>query len=245
MGRCVGISPIPVAFGKQARTVISRSTDLRLRRIDAGVTPDVNKACETASARRVVPPKGAQGGRHEQWTRPAREGGGGAASTCQVTSLVPSSRVDKAQGSRTCRSPHAPVEQRSSSAGRVTVLWLRRPRPRRRGGFRCRHDLVLRNQRTCRPRLRPPLARRTESRRHHRDRLDRRGTRGHSLRRVPLPGRFDRREDGRPRPRHPLRPLGAHGHRDRRASTRVGHHRKRPRAALRPSDSREPGRRRR
>ena len=68
---------------------------------------------------------------------------------------------------------------------------------------------------------------------------------GHPLRRVPLPRRIDRREDGRPEARHPFRPLGAHGGSDRRTATRVGRDRKRPRAALCTRDPRKPRRRRR
>lgn len=82
-----------------------------------------------------------------------------------------------------------------------------------------------------------PLARRPEPRRHHHDRLARGRARGHSHRRVPLPGRIYCRQARRPRAWHPLRAVGAHGRSHRRAPTRMGRHRERPRAAVLPSDA--------
>ncbi len=172
---------------------------------------------------------------------------GAGASTWQVTGPVGVVSGD-ARGSLIDRSPHARAERRarrSSSAGRVAVLRLRRTRPCHRGSLRRPHRLVLRDQRTRRPGLRPPLARRTEPRRHHHHRLERRATGGHTLRRIPLPRRIHRREDGRPETWHSLRPLGAHGGSDRCAATRVGRDRERSWVALRARDPRQPRRRRR
>ena len=50
---------------------------------------------------------------------------------------------------------------------------------------------------------------------------------------FPLPRRLDRRQGRRPRTRHPLRALAAHGGRDRRTATRARRHRERPRPTLR------------
>jgi len=108
---------------------------------------------------------------------------------------------------------------RTATTRRVAVLRLRRTRPRRRGNLRSKDDLVLRDQRTRCPRLLPPLARRPKPRRHHHHRLEPGAAGGHSLRRVPLPGRIDGREDGRTETRHPLRPVGAHGSCNRRTAT--------------------------
>ena len=55
---------------------------------------------------------------------------------------------------------------------------------------------------------------------------------GHPLWRVTLPGRIDRREDGRSEARHPFRPLGTYGGSDRRTATRLGRDRECPRAAF-------------
>ena len=70
--------------------------------------------------------------------------------------------------------------------------------------------------------FRAPLARRPESRRHHHHRLEHGATGGHPLRRVPLPRRIHRREDGRLETRQPVRLVGAHGGSDRRTATGVG-----------------------
>ncbi len=171
---------------------------------------------------------------------------GGAASTWQVTSPASSSRVRFDRGSPIFRSPHAPAErraQRSPSTDRVAVLWLRRTRPRRRGSLRRRHRVVLRVQPSTSPRVRPSLAGRAEPGRHHHDRLEHSRARRRDLRRVPLPGRVHRGTHGRPAPRHPLGPVGAHGRSNRHPATGVGRRRERARPALRRRDPPDPGRR--
>ena len=141
-------------------------------------------------------------------------------------------------GSPVTRSPHArPGTPAAATQDRVAVQRLRRPRPRRRARLQRRHRVVLRTQRTRRPRLLPPLARRPKPGRHHHHQLARGRARGHPHRRVPLPRRIDRRQTRRPSTRHTLRPLGAHGRSHRRAPARMGRHRKRPRAAVLTGDA--------
>lgn len=123
-------------------------------------------------------------------------------------------------------------QRRLRTQDRIAVQRLRRPRPRRRARLQ-RHDrVVLRTQRARRPRLLPPLDRCTEPRRHHGHRLEPGRARGHPHRRVPVPRRVHRRQARRPRTRHALGALGAHGGSHRRAPARMGRHRERSRAAV-------------
>ncbi len=139
--------------------------------------------------------------------------------------------------------PHAPLTLRClPGQDRVAVLRVRRPRPRRRTRHRRGDDLVLRDQHPRHPRLRPPLAGHPEPRRHLHRRLDDGGAGRRTDRRAPMPRRLDRRQRRRPRTRHPLRALVAHGSRDRRSATRARRHRERPRPALRTRHSPHPGR---
>lgn len=144
------------------------------------------------------------------------------------------SRVE-VRGSRSLRSSHAQrsLLPRPPCPGWVAVLRLRRARPRRRVRHRRGDDLVLRDQCSLHPRLRSPLAGHPELRRHLHRGLDDSATGRCADRRVPLPGPLDRRQRRRPRTRHSLRALVAHGGRDRRPATRSRRHRERPRTALR------------
>jgi hypothetical protein len=139
---------------------------------------------------------------------------------------------------------HQPNDPRPSSTGRVAVLRLRRPRPRRRGSIRRRDRMVLGVQPRTGSGVRPSLAGRVEPGRHNHHRLAQGQASRCDLRRVPLPGRVHRRQARRPAPRHTLGPVGAHGGGDRRAATGVGRRRERARPALRHRDPPDPGRRR-
>ena len=123
-------------------------------------------------------------------------------------------------------------QRRTTTQDRVAVQRPRRPRPRRRARIQ-RHDrVVLRTQRARRPRLLAPLARSSESWRHHGHRLESGRARGHPHRRIPVPRRFHGRQARRPCSGYALGSLGAHGRSHRRAPARMGRHRERPRAAV-------------
>ena len=66
-----------------------------------------------------------------------------------------------------------------------------------------------------------------------------------ALRRIPLPGRIDRGQARRPRARHPLGPVVAHGRSDRRTATPARRHRERARPAVLTRRPRTAGRKRR
>lgn len=137
--------------------------------------------------------------------------------TWQVISRCRAPREIPGSGSPTCRSRHAVLNAATRSTpdpDRIVVQRIRGPRPRRRTRHRRRNRLVLRTQRSRRPRLHPPLARSPEPRRHHHYQLEPGDAGRRAMRRIPMPGRLDRRQTSRPRTRHAIGALVAHGRSD-------------------------------
>lgn len=126
------------------------------------------------------------------------------------------------------RAPPATMDDYKS--GRC-VLQVWRTRPRCRGSIQRGDGLVLRDQRTCGPCVRPPRPRCIEPRRHHHHRPE-------HYRWTCSAGAFHTRTcrpwaSGPALPTALDPPLGIRGGGDRRTTTRVGRHRERPRAVLR------------
>lgn len=147
-----------------------------------------------------------------------------------MNSLTNNPERSSGAGSPSCRSHHAQhlSFRRLPAADRIAVQRLRRSGPRCRTRHRRSNRLILRTQRARRRRLLPPLARCPGPRRHHRGPLERCRTDRGAVRRVPLPGRLDRRLRRRPRTRHPVRSQVVHGDRNRGTATPTRRDQERP-----------------